>query len=105
MMTTAWGSTNFQSVIDLLVRIRRDHPTIPIADYPAGASLRQRYAVVIRPKATPEPTTKRRWRNCTPSAWERCVLSGGTSTAKAKELPAQADDEEFISWADSIRRS
>jgi hypothetical protein len=34
-MTTAWGSTNFQSVIDLLVRIRRDNPAIPVAEYPS----------------------------------------------------------------------
>jgi hypothetical protein len=33
-MTTAWGSTNFQSVIDLLVRIRQQHPEIPRDEYP-----------------------------------------------------------------------
>jgi hypothetical protein len=33
-MTTAWGSTNFQSVIDLLVRTRREAPEIPVAEYP-----------------------------------------------------------------------
>jgi hypothetical protein len=33
-MTTAWGSTNFQSVIDLLVRIRRSNPSIPVEDFP-----------------------------------------------------------------------
>lgn len=31
---TAWGSTNFQSVIDEIVRIRQKNPRIPIADYP-----------------------------------------------------------------------
>ncbi len=31
---TAWGSTNFQSVIDEIVRIRIENPTIPLADYP-----------------------------------------------------------------------
>lgn len=31
---TAWGSTNFQSVIDEIVRVRRSHPEIPIEDYP-----------------------------------------------------------------------
>jgi hypothetical protein len=34
-MTTAWGSTNFQSVIDLLTRIRQDNPAIPVEDYPS----------------------------------------------------------------------
>src|SRR5262245_44943109 len=34
-MTTAWGSTNFQSVIDLLVQVRRDNPAIPVEDFPA----------------------------------------------------------------------
>ena len=34
-MTTAWGSTNFQSVIDLLTRIRQDNPSIPVEDYPS----------------------------------------------------------------------
>lgn len=31
---TAWGSTNFQSVVDEIVRIRRTHPNIPLEDYP-----------------------------------------------------------------------
>ena len=31
---TAWGSTNFQSVIDTIVKMRRIQPDIPIADYP-----------------------------------------------------------------------
>ena len=30
----AWGSTNFQSVIDEIVRIRRQNPNIPLTDYP-----------------------------------------------------------------------
>jgi Domain of unknown function (DUF2828) len=33
-MTTAWGSTNFQSVIDLLVRVRTENPGIPVSEYP-----------------------------------------------------------------------
>jgi hypothetical protein len=33
-MTTAWGSTNFQSVIDLLVRVRKENPDIPVEEYP-----------------------------------------------------------------------
>ena len=32
--TTAWGSTNFQSVIDLLVRERQAHPSIPESEFP-----------------------------------------------------------------------
>lgn len=31
---TAWGSTNFQSLIDLIVRTRNKHPEIPLEDYP-----------------------------------------------------------------------
>jgi hypothetical protein len=31
---TAWGSTNFQSIIDLLVKTRTYHPDIPLNDYP-----------------------------------------------------------------------
>lgn len=31
---TAWGSTNFQSVIDEIVRIRKHNPQIEISDYP-----------------------------------------------------------------------
>lgn len=33
--TTAWGSTNFQSVIDEVVRVRRSNPSIPVSDYPS----------------------------------------------------------------------
>ena len=32
--STAWGSTNFQSVIDLLVRERKAHPSIPESEFP-----------------------------------------------------------------------
>lgn len=32
--STAWGSTNFQSVIDEIVRIRLRDPNIPISDFP-----------------------------------------------------------------------
>lgn len=32
---TAWGSTNFQSVIDEIVRTRTKHPEIPFSDYPS----------------------------------------------------------------------
>jgi len=31
---TAWGGTNFQSIIDMIVRIRKNHPEIPVEDYP-----------------------------------------------------------------------
>jgi hypothetical protein len=30
----AWGSTNFQGVIDLLVKIRQKNPEIPVEEYP-----------------------------------------------------------------------
>jgi len=32
--TTAWGSTDFQSVIDEIVRVRQEDPQIPVADFP-----------------------------------------------------------------------
>ncbi|OAV42722.1 DUF2828 family protein [Lewinella sp. 4G2] len=32
--TTAWGSTNFQSVIDEIVRVRLESPGVPISDFP-----------------------------------------------------------------------
>ena len=32
---TAWGSTNFQSLIDLIVDIRRKHPEIPLDEMPS----------------------------------------------------------------------
>jgi hypothetical protein len=31
---TAWGGTNFQSVIDEIVRVRRQNPNIPVEDFP-----------------------------------------------------------------------
>ncbi len=33
--TTAWGTTNFQSVIDEIVRVRNSNRDIPISDYPS----------------------------------------------------------------------
>ena len=32
--STAWGSTNFQSVIDEIVRVRKSNPKVPISDFP-----------------------------------------------------------------------
>ena len=32
--STAWGGTNFQSVIDEIVRIRKNNPNIPVSDFP-----------------------------------------------------------------------
>ena len=32
--TTAWGSTNFQSVVNLLVDTRKKHPEMPLEDFP-----------------------------------------------------------------------
>lgn len=32
---TAWGSTNFQSVIDLIVKTRMEHPEIALEDFPS----------------------------------------------------------------------
>ena len=32
--TTAWGSTNFQSVIDAIVDVRRKNPKVPLSDFP-----------------------------------------------------------------------
>jgi len=31
---TAWGSTNFQSVIDLICQVRRQQPKVPVRDFP-----------------------------------------------------------------------
>lgn len=33
--STAWGSTNFLSVIDEIVRVRKSNPNVPLSDYPA----------------------------------------------------------------------
>ena len=32
--TTAWGGTNFQSVVEEIIRIRKENPNIPLEDYP-----------------------------------------------------------------------
>ena len=32
--STAWGSTNFQSLIDLIVNTKRENPNIPLEDFP-----------------------------------------------------------------------
>ena len=32
---TAWGGTNFQSLIDLIVKVRKEHPEIPISEMPS----------------------------------------------------------------------
>ena len=33
---TAWGGTNFQSVVDEIVRVRRRNPNIPLSEYPSS---------------------------------------------------------------------
>lgn len=31
----AWGNTNFQSIVDLMVKIRKENPEIPLEDFPS----------------------------------------------------------------------
>jgi hypothetical protein len=31
---TAWGSTNFQSVVNEIIRVRKENPNIPLEDFP-----------------------------------------------------------------------
>ena len=61
---TAWGNTNFQSVIDEIVRVRRYNPNIPVEDYPqillvvsdmqfdCVGSVETNYEVVVRKLAS-----------------------------------------------------
>ena len=58
---TAWGTTNFQSVIDAIVELRTDHPTVPPEQFPttllvvsdmqfdpAGTNTKTNYEVAMR---------------------------------------------------------
>lgn len=91
-MTTAWGSTNFQSVIDLLVRIRRDHPTIPIADYPA--------TLLVVSDMQFNPTEGNTRTNYEEAMAKLHAVGLGTMriiwwyvNGEGEDFPAQADDE------------
>lgn len=88
---TAWGSTNFQSVVDEIVRIRKDNPSIPLEDYP-------KTLLVVSDM------------QFNPSGW-KCEVSESTNyeTAKAKlatVFPKEWVDEfKFIWWDCTSRKS
>lgn len=88
---TAWGSTNFQSVVDEIVRIRKENPSIPLEDYP-------KTLLVVSDM------------QFNPSDW-RCEVSESTNyeAAKAKlatVFPKEWVDEfKFIWWDCTSRKS
>lgn len=92
---TAWGSTNFQSVIDEIVRIRQEHPRIPVEDFPgsllvvtdlqfnpAGENTKSNYEVAQAKLAEAGlPKLKIIWWNV---------------TDRSRDLPNQQDDEDVM---------
>lgn len=91
----AMGSTNFQSVIDEIVRIRREHPSIPVEDFPesllvvtdlqfnpAGENTKSNYEVAQQKLADAGlPKLKIIWWNV---------------TDRSRDLPNQKDDEDVM---------
>lgn len=91
----AMGSTNFQSVIDEIVRIRREYPEIPVEDFPssllvvtdlqfnpAGENTKSNYEVAQEKLAKAGlPKIKIIWWNV---------------TDRSRDLPNQKDDEDVM---------
>lgn len=88
---TTWGSTNFQSVVDEIVRIRKDNPSIPLEDYP-------KTLLVVSDM------------QFNPSYW-RCGVSESTNYEAAKAKLASVfpkewvDEFKFIWWDCASRKS
>jgi len=89
---TAWGSTNFQSVINEIVRIRLENPNIPLEDYPATL------LVVSDMQFNPvRGNTRTNYRR----AMEKLASIGLPNmkivwwwvTGRAKDFPSNLDDE------------
>ncbi|MFO0925799.1 MAG: DUF2828 family protein [Gemmataceae bacterium] len=79
-METAWGSTNFQSVIDLLVQTRRQHPTTPVAEFPS--TLLVVSDMQFNPVDGNAQTNYERDGGCARRSWATCGSSGGSSTVR-----------------------
>ena len=92
---TAWGSTNFQSVIDEIVRIRRNHPDLPVEDFP-------RTLIVVSDMQF-NPTQERSQTNYV-AAMHKLAAVGLPKlrivwwwvTGRAQDFPATLDDEGVI---------
>ena len=94
-MSDAMGSTNFQSVVDEIVRIRQEHPEIPVEDFPssllvvtdlqfnpAGDNTKSNYEVAQQKLAKAGlPKLKIIWWNV---------------TDRSRDLPNQQDDEDVM---------
>lgn len=94
-MNDAMGSTNFQSVIDEIVRIRQEYPEIPVEDFPssllvvtdlqfnpAGENTKSNYEVAQEKLAEAGlPKLKIIWWNV---------------TDRSRDLPNQQDDEDVM---------
>jgi hypothetical protein len=92
----AMGSTNFQSVVDEIVRIRKSHPSIPLSDYP------KTLLVVSDMQFNPSDT----W------GWNRASRQEELSNIEAakaklrKVFPQEFVDEfKFIWWNVTSRRT
>lgn len=88
---TAWGNTNFQSVIDEIVRVRKNNPNIPIEDYP------ETLLVVSDMQFDPSCDNKTNYE----SAMDKLQAVGLPKikviwwyvTSRGKDFPAKLDDE------------
>ena len=93
----AMGSTNFQSVIDEIVRIRKKNPNIPLEDYPK--------TLLVVSDMQFNPTNTRMW-NYTPNERDNQT---NIEQAKAKlrsVFPSEFVDEfKFIWWNVASRRT
>ena len=93
--TTAWGSTNFQSIIDLMVRTRKANPQIPLADYPTTILVVSDMQFnSTNTEETNYECMKRRLKGVFPSEYVdslKFIWWDCTSRAK-KDFPATIDD-------------
>lgn len=93
--TTAWGGTNFQSLINLIVDTRKKHPEIPLEDYPKTLLVISDMQFNDCGSSTNYEAMMAKLRTAFPSEWVdefRCIwwYCAGREAA-SKDVPATMD--------------
>lgn len=92
---TAWGSTNFQSVIDEIVRIRNTYPSIPVEDYPT--TLLVVSDMQFNPvKGNTQTNYEAAMQALAAVGLPRMRIVWWCVTARGKDFPATIDDEGVV---------
>jgi len=90
---TAWGSTNFQSVIDEIVRVRQQKPDIPITEFPTTLLVISDMQFNPTEGETPETNYEAAMRKLAAVGLPKMRIIWWFVTGRGEDFPATIQDE------------